>query len=251
MIRIGRNGPFFQRGEGGPGNTASVPDDIPPADLTREIVLELFEKKAAGPEAVAVDPTTGQCVFHKKGRFGDYLEVALTPEQEEAKVPPKRVTMPPGTKAEDLTDGDVAALLSFPRELGQHPETAATVVLSIGRYGAYLVAGDQKGNVGDWREAAKMDLAQALVALAASGRGGAGKAAEPIKEFGKLEGAAGVVKVMSGRYGPYVTDGKVNATLPKGIDPATVTAEKALELINAKIAAGPSKKPFKRRAKAK
>lgn len=251
VVRIGRNGPFLQRGEGGAGNTASVPDDVPPADLTKEMVIELFDRKAAGPEAVAVDPTSGQCVFHKKGRFGDYLEVAQTPDQVEAKETPKRVTLPPGVKADELTDDDVKALLSFPRELGQHPDTGATVVLSLGRYGAYLVAGDQKGNVGDWREASTMGLDKAVVALASGTRGGAGRTAEPIKELGALDGVEGTVKVMSGRYGPYVTNGTVNATLPRGLDPATVTPEKAIELIKAKIAAGPSKKPFKRRSKKK
>lgn len=247
VVRIGRNGPFLQRGEGGPGNTASVPDDVPPADLTQAMVVELFHRKASGPEAVAVDPDSGQCVFHKKGRFGDYLEVAQTPEQEAAKVTPKRVTLPPGLSANELNDEIVTRLLKFPRNLGKHPENGEDVVVAIGRYGAYLSAGEKKANVGDWRTGESMTLDQALEALATGGRGAARKAPEALKELGSTEGFEGGVKVMSGRFGPYVTDGKLNATLPKSMDPSTVTLDQAVELLKAKAAAGPSKRPVRRK----
>lgn len=249
VVRIGRNGPFLQRSGGGPGNTASVPEDLPPADLTSETALELLDRKTAAAEAVAVDPSTGQPVFHKKGRYGDYLEVALTPDQVAAKVDPKRVTLPPDIKAGEISDSDVALLLSYPRELGKHPDSGATVVLKLGRYGAYVDAGDLKGNVGDWRMAASMSLDQALAVLAAPKGKGTNAKAEPIKEFGVLEGASGPVKVLAGRYGPYVTDGKTNATLPKGTEPSSVTAELAVELLKARAAAGPAKKKFVRRKK--
>ncbi len=249
VVRIGRNGPFIQRGAGGNGNTASVPDDLPPADLTREMALELLEKKSNGSPAVAHDPSSGMAVYHKKGRFGDYLEVAQTDEEIEAKVPPKRVTVPPGVRPSELADTDVALLLTFPRKLGTIPE-GVEVVVSLGRYGPYLSAGEKRVNVGDWRQAAVMSLDDAVAALA-NGGNGANKAPSAIKEFGPLEGAAGVVRVMSGRYGPYVTDGKVNATLPKSMDPESVTPEQAVELIKAKAASGPSKRPFRRKTKSK
>lgn len=249
VVRIGRNGPFLQRGEGGPGNTASVPEDTPPAELTKEMVLELFEKRASAPETIATDPNTGQAVFLKKGRFGAYLEVAQTEEQIEAKATPKRVTLPKGVEISDLSQTEIEELLRFPKNLGKQPESNEDVILAIGPYGAYLSAGVKKANVGEWRKAVSMTLEEALAALAAGPKGRGGATSEPLKEFGLLEGASGPVKVLDGRYGPYVTDGKVNATLPKGIDPLSVTPEKAVELIKAKAAAGPSKRPFKRRVK--
>lgn len=94
-----------------------------------------------------------------------------------------------------------------------------------------------------------MSLDEALAVLAAPKGKGTNAKAEPIKEFGVLEGASGPVKVLAGRYGPYVTDGKTNATLPKGTEPSSVTAELAVELLKARAAAGPAKKKFVRRKK--
>ncbi|MBS1724231.1 MAG: type I DNA topoisomerase [Armatimonadetes bacterium] len=251
VVRIGRNGPFIQRGEGGAGNTASVPDDVPPADLTKEEVLALLERKTAAAEPVAVDERSGREVVLKKGRFGDYLEVVQTPEEVESKASPKRVTIPPGVNPSELTSDLIQDLLEYPKSLGNHPETGAEVVLALGRYGAYLSAGDKRANVGDWREALKLGLTEAVAALEQERPGWGGRSSKPapLKEFGKLDGADGEVKVMSGRYGPYVTDGKINATLPKGTDPNAVTPERAVELLKAKAAAGPSKRPVRRKAR--
>jgi DNA topoisomerase-1 len=160
------------------------------------------------------------------------------------------VTIPPGLRRDELDDATVAALLTFPKTLGKHPETGEPVVLAIGRYGAYLSAGAQKANVGDWRSALGMSLEEAIQALASGGMRGRTRAAPTaIADFGALEGAAGPVRLLEGRYGPYVSDGKTNATLPKGTDPQKLTAEQALELLKAKAAAGPAKKrpSFKRK----
>ncbi len=250
VVRIGRNGPFIQRGEGGPGNTASVPDDLPPAELKLEVALELLQKKQAGPEVVGADPTTGRTVCYRTGRFGDYLEVESTEEEQAAGEKPKRVTLPPGLKSGDIEADDLALLLSFPRSLGKDPESGEEIAVAVSRYGAYVSCGARKRTIEDWREAAQMDAEAALAALsAAPTRARATGKPEPLKEFGELEGASGPVNLMSGRYGPYVTDGKVNATLPKGLAPESLTPEKAVELIQAKAAAGPTKKRrvFRRR----
>jgi DNA topoisomerase I len=137
--------------------------------------------------------------------------------------------------------------LQFPRSLGNHPETGAEVVVAVGRYGAYLTAGESKANVGDWRTGLTITLDEAVQALAAKGAGRQRGKAEAILEFGSIEGAAGPVRVLDGRYGPYVTDGETNATIPKGTDPKTLTAAAALDLLQKKKAAGPSKRPFKGR----
>ncbi len=244
VVRIGRNGPFIQRGEGGPGNTASVPEDVAPADLTLEIALKLLEERAKGPESVGLDPATGRSVFSKSGRFGAYLEVE--PEGEET---PKRVTLPPGVSAGDLTPELVAALLEFPKNLGAHPESGADIILALGRYGAYLTAGEQRANAGDWREARSLTIEAAVTLIAEGGRGKKASGPKVIAELGEGEGVAGPVKVLDGRYGPYVSDGETNATIPKGTDPAGIDLAAAIELIKARAALGPSKK--KRRAPAR
>jgi DNA topoisomerase-1 len=251
VVRIGKNGPFVQRGEGGPGNTASIPEDLPPADLTYEAAIGLLEKTSQRPEAVAVDPSSGKCVFIRNGRFGAYLEVAPSGEAEACETPPRRVALPPGLRREDLDEATVASLLSFPKHLGPHPETGEAVVLSLGRYGAYLTCGSNKANVGDWKQALELTLDDAVKALSAGPRSKGRAAPAAIAEFGTLEGAHGPVRLLAGRYGPYVTDGKTNATLPKGTDPGSVTADRALELLKAKAAAGPGTKRKAGRKKAR
>jgi DNA topoisomerase I len=241
VVRIGRNGPFLQRGEGGPGNTASVPEDLPPADLTPEVIERLLASRSAEPDRVATDPATGAPIVLKSGRFGPYLE--LVPEEGAT----KRVTVPPGFDPASASEADIVSLLQFPRSLGNHPETGAEVVVAVGRYGAYLTAGESKANVGDWRTGLTITLDEAVQALAAKGAGRQRGKAEAILEFGSIEGAAGPVRVLDGRYGPYVTDGETNATIPKGTDPKTLTAAAALDLLQKKKAAGPSKRPFKGR----
>ena len=247
VVRVGRYGPYIQRGEGGKENIASVPEELAPAELTLEKALDILDHRARGPAAIGVDPSSGQCVFFKKGRFGNYLEVALTEAEEKADAKPRRVTLPEGVKPEDLSEEEMQGLLALPKQLGL--KEGEPVLASIGQYGAYVKCGTETRNVASWRDAVALDLAAAL-ALLAQPKIRRGRTADPatpveaIKEFGKLEGTAGPVRVLPGRYGPYVTDGKTNATLPKGMSPEDVTAEQAVELIKARAAAGP---PAKRR----
>lgn len=260
VVRVGRYGPFLQRGEGGAGNTANIPDDLAPADLTLERALEMIEKKSAGPEALGVDPATGRCVFYRKGRFGDYLEVEQDEEAKAQGRTPKRVTLPPGLKTSDIDDATLALLMQFPKVLGAHPENGQEVTVQVGRYGAYVKCGDENRTLESWQDAAHLELAEALVILSqpkTRRRGGASSsgstaapAQAPLQEFGILENAAGPVKVLAGRFGPYVTDGKTNATIPKGIDPAEISSQQAAELLAAKRLAGPAKKKFPTRRKA-
>jgi DNA topoisomerase-1 len=249
VVRIGRTGPFLQRGEGGKGNTANVPDGLPPADLTPDMATELLDRSAKGPEAIGMEPNSGRKIFLKKGRFGDYLEQDLTEEEKEEGVAPKRVTVPPGTDPGALTDDQLGVLFSFPMIIGSDPETNEPINLAVGRYGAYLTSGEKKANVGDWQAAASLTQEQALEALANGGKNRFQRAAaaprEPLKVLA-LEGG-GELKVLSGRYGPYVTDGEFNATLPKNVEPTEITLEQAQALIEAKKAAGPPAKKKGRR----
>ncbi len=248
VVKVGKFGTYLQRGEGGPGNTATILAETIPAELTLEKAKELL----GGPSALGVDAKSGQCVFLKAGRFGTYLEVKQTPEEVERGEKPRRASLPEGIKADELSEEDMQMLLSFPRELGTDPATGDMVTVIIGRYGPFVKGGEEIRNVADWRTAGRLTIEEASVLLAApkelrGGRGAARAPAEAIQEFGKLEGAQGNVRVLSGRYGPYVTDGKTNATLPKTMVPEEISADQAIELLRAKAAAGPSKKkPFKK-----
>jgi DNA topoisomerase-1 len=240
VVRVGRFGTYVQRGEGGKGNTVTIPEDTVPADLTIEKVLHLLHQKSQGPVPVGKDPATGRDVVLRSGRFGSYLEVAQTEAEAKADEKPRRVSIPEGLDPMAVTQDDVTALLSFPRLLGKHAELSDEVKVHLGRYGAYVACGKETRNVASWRAALAMTLAQAKALLAQpkqSRRRGAAPAAPPIKEFGKLEGAEGPVKVLEGRWGPYVSDGETHATLPKGTDPAALTPEEAISLLLARKAA--------------
>nr|HRC87825.1 topoisomerase C-terminal repeat-containing protein [Thermoanaerobaculia bacterium] len=252
VVKIGRFGPYLQRGEGGKENTRTLPDQTPPDELTVERALALLEGKAAGAAPIATDGETGRGITLQSGRFGPYLEVAA-PEGSSEK--PKRVSLPKDLKPEEVTPELAARLVALPRQLGRHPESGEEVCSGLGRFGPYLKHGDEYRNLGSWQQACEIELSEAVELLAQpkqrrGARRAASAAPQVLKSLGTLPDAAGEVRVLDGRYGPYVTDGKVNASLPKGTAAESFTAEQAMELLAARRAAGPAKKPAFRRRRA-
>ncbi|MFZ4506200.1 MAG: type I DNA topoisomerase [Fimbriimonas sp.] len=234
IVRNGKDGSaFLQVGEGDAKRYANVPDDLAPGDLTLEKALELFAQKSEGAASVGTDPATGRKLL-LKNRQGYYLEVERTPEEIEAKLKPTWVSVPPGLDPRTFPQEDLDYLCSLPREIGVHPESGETIFFKLGKFGAYVEAGLERRTVEDWRLGAKLDVPAALAILAQPKFGMKRTAAAPIKEFGQLEGCVAPVKVLSGRFGPYVSDGETHATLPKNLLPHDVTEEQAAELLAAK-----------------
>ena len=162
--------------------------------------------------------------------------------------------MPKDVPADGLTLEMAKQLLSLPREIGPHPETGQPISASIGRYGPYLVHDGKYARLGSTAEVFEtgMNAAVAKLADAAANAGKRGAAREPIAVLGAHPESGKEIKVMAGRYGPYVTDGTTHATLPKSADPKAVTLDEAVALIDAKAAKGPSKKggkPARRKKK--
>ena len=183
------------------------------------------------------DPESGLDVMRKTGRFGPYVELGEGKEAKRASIP------------KDLPDFDLdwaLKLLSLPREIGLHPETQKPITASIGRYGPYLAHDGKYAKLRGTAEVFETGMNAAVTLLAeAANRGGRGEGrakAEPIKALGAHPTSGGEMKVMPGRYGPYVTDGTTNATLPKDVKPEDVTEAQAIELIDARAAKGPPKK---------
>ncbi len=254
-VRIGRFGPFVQVGEGGNGNTASLPDDLAPADLTVERAMALVRTKAAGPRDLGVDPATGQRVYLATGRFGPYVQLGETPEKP-AKgaraVKPRRASLPRGV-AEDGVDLPLALkLLSLPRTLGAHPADGAEVVAGAGRFGPYVKHGDDFRSLEATDDVYTVGLERALALLAAPKVSRRRQAAAPtvLRELGARGDTGAPVRLLDGRYGPYVTDGKTNASLGKSVDPAGLGLAEAIALLDARAAAGPKKKGGRRPAAA-
>jgi DNA topoisomerase-1 len=248
VVRNGRDGhPFLQLGDDVNKRYANVPEDLAPADLTVEKALELLSQKGAPAESAGIDPVTGRRLLIKQ-RGGFYLEVERTPEELEKKEKPRWVSLPPGTKPADLSQSDLDFLCLLPRTIGKRPGTGEEITFRIGKYGPYVQAGSEIRNVEDWRTGGSLTVDQAEEILKQpKGARAQAKAAGPIQEFGALDGAAGPVRVLAGRFGPYVTDGTTNATLPRGKDPATISPEEALDLLARKREAGPSTRFVRRK----
>ncbi len=244
IIRIGTSGnAFLQLGPRENKRFANVPEDIAPADLTMEMALDLLAGGQPDAESIGNDPVTGRRLL-LRNRQGYYLEVERTPEELEAKEKPRWISLPPNVDPRTLSQIDLEQLCHLPRTIGTHPELKEPVVYKMGKYGGYVEVGTERRTLEDWRKGFTIGLDEAVAILKEPKfKAARREPMAPIQEFGVLEGAAGPVKVMSGRFGPYVTDGTTNATLPRGTDPVTLTPERANELLAAKRLAGPSQRP--------
>jgi len=250
-IRIGRFGPFVQVGEGGPGRTASLPDEIAPADLTAERALELVRAKAEGPRSLGVDPATGQNVYVMNGRFGWYVQLGETPEAPAKKTrgqvveKPKRASLQGGMTEDTVTLDEALRLLSLPRVVGLHPDDNEPVVTNFGRFGPYVKHNDEFRSLESEDQVFAISFDDALALLAAPKQSRRRQGAQK-KTLRELTNDGQTVKLLAGRYGPYVTDGTTNASIPKSMNPEQLTWEQAQELLAARRDAGP---PPKRAAK--
>jgi DNA topoisomerase-1 len=246
-IRIGRFGPFVQVAEGGPGKTASLPDEVAPADLTLDKALELVRAKAEGPRSLGADPATGMNVYVMNGRYGAYVQLGETPEAaaKGAKVrgakaeKPKRASLQAGMTEQTVSLDEALKLLSLPRELGLHPDDSQPIVTNFGRFGPYVKHNDDFRSLESDEDVFAISLDKALELLRAPKQSRRRQAAQK-KTLKELTADGSTIKVLAGRYGPYVTDGTTNASVPKGTNPESVTFEQAMELLEARRNAAPS-----------
>ena len=251
-VRIGRYGPFLQRGEGGEGNTASLPDDLAPADLTVEKAVALLNAKAQGPRQLGEDPESGKTVFVMNGRFGPYVQLGEMSDDKKA-AKPKRTSLLSTMTEESVTLDDALRLLSLPREVGKHPTDGQPIVASPGRFGPYIKHGKEFRSLEneDRLFTVSLDEAVALLAEPKKSRRRQSAAKTVLRELGPHPKGGAPVNVLAGRYGPYVTDGTTNASLPKGTTPEAVTMEQAAELLAARAGAPKRGRVTRRRAGAR
>jgi len=236
-VRIGRFGAFLQQGEGGPGKTASLPPNLPPADLSVEKAMALIKAKAEGPRLLGTDPVTGQNVYAIHGRFGAYVQLGETPEKG-SKEKPKRSSLIGQMTESSVTLEEALKLLELPRQLGPHPESGEQVLAGLGRFGPYVKHGDDFRSLESEDELFTVDLARALQLFAEPKKSRRRQAAKKvIAAIARPDGAP--LQVLEGRYGPYVTDGETNASVPKGTDPSSLTLDAANDLLEARRSAAP------------
>ena len=216
--------------------------NYPECKFTRKFAQPGGEGDGADDDELGKHPESGEPITRRTGRFGPYIQLGDGKEAKRASIP------------KDIPELDLdwaVKLLSLPRTVGPHPESGEPITASIGRYGPYLA---HQGKYAKLRATADvfetgMNSAVTMLAEAAAGGGrGARAAAEPLKLFGAHPTSGGEIKLMAGRYGPYVTDGTTNATLPRDKQPEALTAEEAIALIDERAAKGPAKGKGRKKA---
>ena len=249
FIRVGKYGPFLEQGE----RRASLPDKLAPDELTVASALEMLEKAGQGDEPLGLCPDTHKPVFVKTGRFGPYVQRGTAEDEEK----PQNASLLKGMTPEDVDLATALKLLSLPRTLGNHPESSMPIEAFNGRYGPYVKCGEDTRSLPEDISPLDVTMDQAVYILSQpkTRRGGApaGSAKkEPLKVFEASPVTSEPVRLLAGRYGPYVTDGVTNASLPKDAAPEEITFEYALTLLQTRAEAGPSKRrPLRRKAAAK
>jgi DNA topoisomerase-1 len=233
----GKNGAFI-----GCGN-------YPDCTFTRQ--LATGGEAGAEERELGFDPETGLPVVVKNGRFGTYLQLGEGSKDEK----PKRSSIPKGIDAATIDLERALQLLSLPREIGLHPETGTPIVAGLGRFGPFVLHDGTYANLDTVEELFTVGVNRAVTILAdkRAGKGGGrfGRGApqkKVLKDLGEHPTEGGKIEVLDGKYGPYVSHNKVNATVPKGTDPATLGVEVAIRLLEERIAKGGGKKPARRAA---
>jgi DNA topoisomerase-1 len=231
VLRIGQYGPYLQvLGAGGEptGDTASVPEDLPPDELTVQKASELLAAPS-GDRVLGKDPETELPVILKNGRFGAYVQLG---EAQNKKERPKTASLFKSMTPETVTLSQALQLLTLPREVGVAPD-GEVVTAANGKFGPYLTKGKESRSLESEPQLFSISLEDALVVLAQpkKGRQQRGVEAPPMRELGNDPVSGGKVVLKQGRFGPYVTDGETNASLRTGDDAATITPERAYELL--------------------
>ncbi|MDQ2728053.1 MAG: type I DNA topoisomerase [Actinomycetota bacterium] len=239
-VRVGRYGPYVQRGE----ERASVPDDIAPDELTMERAIALLEA-GSSDRVVGQDPDNGLDVIVKAGRFGPYVQVG---EADDVDGKPRTASLLASMDPATVTLDDALRLLTLPRTVGDDPVTGEAIEAHNGRYGPYLRKGTDSRSLESEEQLFSTTLDQALELFAQAKTRRGQRSQAPLRELGPDPVTAGVIQLKDGRFGPYVTDGETNASLRKGDLVDTLTPERAAELLADRRAAGPAKKRGGRKA---
>ncbi|WP_138414567.1 type I DNA topoisomerase [Sinomonas gamaensis] len=274
VLRVGKYGPYLEKPlpDGAPEGTvperANVPEDLAPDELTADKARELMENSGPEERILGDDPLTGHTVVAKNGRYGAYVTEVIpeaTPEQlaaqpveyykngkpkppkKPAKVKPRTASLFKSMSIDTVTLDDALKLMSLPRVLGKDEE-GNVITVQNGRFGPYLKKGTDSRSIGSEEEIFTITLEEALKIYAQPKTRGGRTAAPPLAEFGDDPESGKPIVVKEGRFGPYITDGVTNITVPRATPLEELTRERAVELLAEKRAKGPVKKPARRAA---
>jgi len=229
--RIGRYGPYLRRGD----DTRSIPDDIYMGDLNIETIEKIFKEETKEDEPLGDDPNTGDAIWIKKGPYGHYVQLGDTKT---------RKGIPKNFSLSEVNLEYALKLLSLPREVGVHPETNEKITADYGRYGPYIKCGKQNASLRGKETPLDISLDKSIELLA-----NRNKTSSEIKTLGEHPKTGETLVVKDGRYGPYVSDGKVNASLKGDSEPENITLEEAVTIIDQKRLNPPKKKRTRKKKK--
>jgi DNA topoisomerase-1 len=235
-VRVGRYGTYIQAGD--EPIRAEIPENTPPDEVDLQFALEMLHQATLGNQPLGANPETGELIYLKTGRYGPYVQLGEDLERDDkGKIPkdslkPKRSSLWPDMTMETLTIEQALELLSYPRIVGVHPLNDTAITAQDGPNGPYLRCGDESRSLEDIAQMRKISLEEAIAVLAKPRRRrGAAPSQQVLAELGEHPDNKGKITVRNGRFGPYVTDGTVNASLPKGRDPKNIGLEDAVNMI--------------------
>jgi DNA topoisomerase-1 len=246
MLRVGRYGAYVERGE----ERANIPMSTAPDELTAELAEQLL-LEPSGDRELGLHPDTELMIVAKSGRYGPYVTENL-PEGSPKSAKPRTASLFSYMKPSDVSLDQAISLLSLPRIVGIDPESAEEITSQNGRYGPYLMKGKDSRSLDNEDRIFEVTLAEALALYSQPKvRRGRGQAAGPLREIGIDPSSGKLIVVKEGRFGAYVTDGEINATLRVADDPMSVGLDRASDLIAERRAKGPAPKKVAKRAPAK
>ncbi|MEU8787824.1 type I DNA topoisomerase [Streptomyces sp. NPDC048643] len=249
VLRVGRYGPYVERGEKDSENhqRADVPEDLAPDELTIELAEELLAKPS-GDFELGADPQSGHQIIARDGRYGPYVTEVLpegTPKTGKNAVKPRTASLFKSMALDTVTLEDALKLMSLPRVVGKDAE-GVEITAQNGRYGPYLKKGTDSRSLTAEDQLFTITLEEALEIYSQPKQRGRAAAKPPLKELGEDPVSQKPVVVKDGRFGPYVTDGETNATLRSDDSVEDITPERGYELLAEKRAKGPAKKTAKK-----
>jgi len=228
QVHVGRFGPYVKTEINGEEISTSLPADLDPGELSADKIQELLKAEKEGPQSLGNHPETGEPVYVLSGRFGPYVQLGEVTEENKK---PKRVSLLKGMTPSDIDLDTALNLLELPRTLGEHPETGKVVKAGVGRYGPFVLHDGTFKSLKKDDNVLEIGLDRAVELLKEKSKG---RGSSAIADLGTHPETDQPIKVMDGRYGPYIKYGKKNISLPKGTEPEKFTMGDAVRLIEEK-----------------
>ncbi len=261
-VRVGRYGPYLERpalpADGAPESDppqlerANLPDDLAPDEVTAEVAEALFDQAEIGDAELGVDPSSGNMIVAKDGRYGPYVTEVLpedAPTKGKNAVKPRTASLFKSMSLDTIDLDTALRLLTLPRVVGNDPVSGEEITAQNGRYGPYLRKGTDSRSIASEEDLFTVTLEDALALYAQpKTRGRQAAAAAPLREVGIDPATEKPMVIKDGRFGPYVTDGETNASLRKGDEVDTITVERSAELLAERRARGPAPKRVVKKA---